>query len=632
LKQLPGQLELSLIYQNLGIKYMPSSPGCPPEFVPKTPARLPLLLYSLPFFGGCALLYSLGLIIGGLLAGGSFPRLLALLSGVLIFWLIWLSGKKPAYLYYTGLGTVTVLVAVGLLAAANLDDDYLRFNSISEEILKIIRSVSPFLDGLKMHRNTLAGMLAVFAPLSLAYGLLAPRRWERRLGLGNSLGLFGLLLVTNSRGGLATFIVGGLLVAGLGWRQVPASHRRRLVGWGLALSGIMGVYLIYSGQYQLFTLESLLNENGLSRLEIWKNSLYMLGDVPLTGYGPGNFQAVYPFYIDPSPVSGGASQEHSHNLFIQSYGEAGLAGLLAIAGVFCRWLALLWETLRRKACFAGADPAQQALTNVTGLGGLAALGSLFVYGLTEDSTWNGQFTPLFWLPMALVAGSYRRKALPAAFEPGLPAKFRPRFNKYLVVVAVVMLMLPVGWQLWGLALVNRAGLESQQIWLGSSRPQLTQIGELYRQAENITGWSGIPLRGEAWVALQQGDTEKAGWLLRQIIQNQPDDQRSLLLLGDLLAASGQPGGALALWRRASAAPIFVARGRRLLDSSDDTRSEPYFLQAQKIDPHLWDSYKYLTLLYQRHGRTAEAIVLLEQSQVFLPGDARPSAELSLLRH
>jgi hypothetical protein len=104
------------------------------------------------------------------------------------------------------------------------------------------------------------------------------------------------------------------------------------------------------------------------------------------------------------------------------------------------------------------------------------------------------------------------------------------------------------------------------------------------------------------------------------------------LLGDLLAATGQPDNALALWQRASAAPIFVARGRRLLDSPDDTRSEPYFLLAQKIDPHLWDSYQFLTMLYQRHGRTAQAIALLEQSEVFLPGDARLSAELNLLKH
>lgn len=599
------------------------------------PGNLPQALFTrLPLFGGSVLIYSLGLLLSGWLANGNPARTFWLAVSVALFWVVCLVSRKPAYLYYLGLGMTTFLSLVGWISAANLDDDYLRFNFISQEILKINRLLSPHLDGLTMHRNTLAGMLAVFGVLGLSYGLFARRRGVRWLGLANSLVMLLWLLITNSRGGLFAFVSGGALLIGLAWPHSSPRQRRYWLGWGLGLTILAGGYLVASGQYTLFTLDRLLNENGNSRLEIWKTTLYMLGEVPLTGFGPGNFEAVYPFYIDPSSLSGRFSQEHAHNIFLQTYGEAGLPGFLAMLMVFGRLVSLCGVAVKKEDYFGNSNnPAQKELCRLAGWGGLAASGTMFVFGLTEYNPWNGQFTFLFWFPLALAAGAYRREntGLHPVRDFTRPYKAAPLGGKLFLIIAGIFFMLLVTWQGWGLALVNRAGLESQSIWLGANNAQLDNINNLYRESKSSVGWTGVPYRGEAWVAVQKGDTARARQLLEQVIQGQPGDRRSLLMLGDLLAGAGQTAEALPLWRRAGAAALFVDRGRQLFGRDDDLASEPYFLHAIEIDPHLWDGYKFLVGLYQRHSRTPEAIALLEKARQFLPGDPRVLYELNLLK-
>src|SRR5690348_4005337 len=58
------------------------------------------LLFRLPLFGGSVLIYSLGLLLSGWLANGDPQRIFWLGVSVAVFWLTWLTGKKPVYLYY----------------------------------------------------------------------------------------------------------------------------------------------------------------------------------------------------------------------------------------------------------------------------------------------------------------------------------------------------------------------------------------------------------------------------------------------------------------------------------------------------------------------------------------------------
>jgi tetratricopeptide (TPR) repeat protein len=595
------------------------------------PARLPLFGYGM-------VLYGLGLLISAWFAHGNGVRVFWLVVSFLLFWVIWGIGRKTTYLYYLMLGFCTFLMLVGWICAGNLDDGYLRSNFISDQILRFDSQFSPHLEGLKMHRNTLAGMLAVFGVLALNYGLFASRSWVRWVGRFNCLSMFGLLLATNSRGGLIAFITGSVLLIALTWAGNSKISFRFIIIWGVILLTVTGLYLGASGQYQLFTPERLLNENGTSRLEIWGNTFYMLGDVPLTGFGPGNFEAVYPFYIDPAAVSGRASQEHAHNIFLQVYGETGLTGFLGIALIFSQLTRLIRRSfLKKELFFASPDPSekQNARAVLLGQGGLAASVTMFIYGLTEFNPWNEQFTFLFWLPLALVAAAHTRNRpgrlfiSPARVTRWYKAGSRPA--KLAVTSGGVILSGLLLWQSGGFATVNMAGLAGEQIWLGAGNTSPDSIEKLYRAAENSVGWTGVPRRGEAWVAWLKNDTDRAEQLLRGAINSQPGDRRSLLMLGDLVATTGKQAEAVTFWQRAQAAPLFVDRGRRILDSANDLGSEPYFLEAVEIDPYLWDGYYCLVMLYQRHDRTKDSIALLEKARPYFPGDPRLQDELNSLK-
>ncbi len=590
-------------------------------------------LQAWPLFGGTIVLYTVGLGLSWLVSGSELAKISGMGSAVLVFWLLYLLGQRLYWLYLAGLGLVLALSLVGVLALGQLDDDYLRVNSLSERVIEAVKRLGPNLEGLAMHRNTLAGMLAVFATLALAYMFFGQRWWER-IGAGLA-GLFmlGALVVTNSRGGLVAFAAGLVLIVALAWRDSKVKLRLVLAAGGLLLAaGAIG-YLLVSGQYRLFSPERLLNENGTGRVEIWKNTLYALGDVPLSGFGPGRFEAVYPFYLDPVSLSLLNSQEHSHNLFLQTYVEAGLLGLVAMLWVALVWGLELGRTLRSKRAETEMTPNLSQIRNVLLHGGLAAFGALLVYGVAEHSTWHSQFAFLFWVPLALVASASSTRPLKfwSGKWSGLQSQLsthRRRNGLALLLLAIVTLV--ASWQLWGLGQVNAASLEILKGWPANNSASLEQANQFYSNAATISGWTGVPARGQAWVALQQNNLTEASSYLKQRLAYDPKDRRSLLLLADLLSSQGQQAQALKLWQDAVAAPLYVARGRRLLDSPEDSRAEPYLLRATQIDPRLWDGYQFLVMLYQRHGRTSESIALLEKATSFFPNDPRPGQELNKL--
>ncbi len=556
-----------------------------------------------------------------------------MLLGVGLFWGVWRlsrSGLDPKRAYWLGLGLVGLLAIVSVLCLPMLNDDYIRFNGFSSGFIDVTRHLLPRLDWLSMHRNTLAGMLDVFIPLALAYTFCGQGRAERVLALSAALTMFVALLVVNSRGGLVSFGVGLAVLTWLGWRYFRPAVRRWVQITSLVVVLIAGIYLAGSGQYRLFSPERLLNENGHSRLEIWQNTFNLLADHPLTGLGPGQFQPLYSFYVDHSSLANRDSQEHAHNILLQSYVEAGLPGALGVIGVIGSWF-LLGRKIRKGGLLKELDQSSARTTLL--LGGMAAFGGQLAYGLTEHSTWNGQFTALFWTPLALVAC-----ALPSARSAFAQAENKskqkePLFRRRPWAVGLTSLglfVLLVG-PAWTLVQLNQAGLEKLKIWQGTGGDLATAI-RLYREAQGLAAWTNIPARGLAWLYWHDNQPEQAKEYLQEALQRQPGDRSSLLLLGDVLEKLGQPEVALQARREAGAAPIYLNRGRQVFDSSDDRGSEPYFKQALEIDPTFWEGYQFLVLLYQRHGRTTDSINLLNQAVKYLPDDPRPVESLARLKN
>jgi len=197
---------------------------------------------------------------------------------------------------------------------------------------------SPF--GPYVDRDHYAGLMEMLIPLSAAY-VLSRRKHAAFRGVL----WFGLLvpvvslLLTGSRGGvlalLAEFaILGWILV----YRYPQPGRHVGIAVVGLALVGAAALFFWLAPHFILDKLGSASNyiaETGQQgRVTLWKNSLGIVRDHPLTGTGMGSFVNAYTAYQTEAID---LTVEHAHNDYIEVLAETGLLGgalLLAALWLF----------------------------------------------------------------------------------------------------------------------------------------------------------------------------------------------------------------------------------------------------------------------------------------------------------
>jgi hypothetical protein len=212
--------------------------------------------------------------------------------------------------------------------------------------------------GFFLNRNHTAAYLVTGSVLAL--GLLVVgfrgRHWVAGGLAAAGLGLCasGFFFHSTSRGGILAFVGGALLwLAGLG-----RVHRSRplLVSFGSVFAAGLLLFLATPSAARKRTLITL----GLARapmpegvapvaapsdarLHIFRDTLSMVRDYPLTGSGLGSFRWVFPFYrksyLSDSPIS------HPESDWLMFAAEAGMPALLLLAGVV-GWLVQRIRKLR----------------------------------------------------------------------------------------------------------------------------------------------------------------------------------------------------------------------------------------------------------------------------------------------
>jgi len=103
--------------------------------------------------------------------------------------------------------------------------------------------------------------------------------------------------------------------------------------------------------FQLSTQNPLLNPHG--RLDVWRNTLHMIGDHYLTGVGPGNWKIVFPEYglntITIAGNEGGSTADGSiifqqpHNDILWVFAENGIGGIFFYLLLFIVPLIFAWK-------------------------------------------------------------------------------------------------------------------------------------------------------------------------------------------------------------------------------------------------------------------------------------------------
>lgn len=373
-----------------------------------------------------------------------------------------------------------------------------------------------------VHNNMAAGWVACLVPLAIA-GVLATAGWTRSLPWLAALALLvaGLQLY-GSRASLLGAAIALPVTAGLVLAQPrlararPPGRRLALLAGALVLAGALlplsdtARGLAKDAYYAGVKLTGIEVEDGAFRQILWRKTLVMAAERPLSGVGAGNFPVVFPRFERFQ-----APKPHAHNDLLQVLSELGLPGALL-------FLALLAGTalLLLRGLLGRTDPARHAL--LAGLAGSLAV--LFVGGLFE-------------VPCALAATQALLAwmlGLGGALQPG-GASSVPRASRLLGAVILAAGLLAAG--------LTAARLPAS--WLMARAEAAARAGELdaaealYTRAAALGTGAYHPWRTLGLIARQRGRLPEALEHMRRARALAPHAAERMVDEGDVLGDMGR---------------------------------------------------------------------------------------------
>lgn len=154
------------------------------------------------------------------------------------------------------------------------------------------------------------------------------------IALGSCFLLF-LLLLTQSYAVLLTLVA---LFSLIGIRYRAIISRKWLfifLSVGLLLMGFL--FFVSENKWQSVVMMS--DRSSISsRGMIWQSAWKMIGDNPILGIGPGNFQREYLEYQRYFPPYLEWSAPHPHNMFLDIWLEGGILGCIGLLILFFFWI------------------------------------------------------------------------------------------------------------------------------------------------------------------------------------------------------------------------------------------------------------------------------------------------------
>ncbi len=250
-----------------------------------------------------------------------------------------------------------------------------------------------------VNTNELAGVLVWLAPLMVAstLGLRRPLWRKHRLWYVSLLActglVLGVLVATQSRGGIVALLAGILTVAFLmvrsRWRIVLA-----------ILTGVLAITSVLAIRSAPESSDIFSDTLGLdSRLEIWERGIDALTDYPITGVSFNGFRrvvhALYPTFLVPESVD----LAHAHNHLLQTALDLGIPGLVAYLAIWFLSGVLIWEAMGRLRRSRSSDHPYYSL--LAGLGGSMIAG--WTFGLVDAIALGARPSFVWWLLLAMIA-------------------------------------------------------------------------------------------------------------------------------------------------------------------------------------------------------------------------------------
>jgi O-antigen ligase len=192
--------------------------------------------------------------------------------------------------------------------------------------------------------------------------------------------------MTLSKGALLIGVPAALLALGLTQRN----HRATWIALGAVM--VIGLLVLPFGFTERF--RSTLNlraGTAFFRLKLWRSTLSMIADYPLTGVGMDNFLYAYRSrYVLPSAWAE-LDLSHPHNLLFDAWTRLGIGGVAAVV-----WLGYaFFRTTWRQMDTAAGD--RRALL----LGLLAAMVGVLAHGMVDHAIFVTDLAFVFVLILAM---------------------------------------------------------------------------------------------------------------------------------------------------------------------------------------------------------------------------------------
>jgi O-antigen ligase len=240
--------------------------------------------------------------------------------------------------------------------------------------------------GLYGSPNNLALYLERAFPVLLAISWQGRNRASRLFYALAAIPISAALVMTLSKGALLFGVPASLLALGLVQRD-----RRAL--W-VAIVAVVAVALVVVPFAFTERFQSILNlraGTAFFRLKLWRSSLSMIGDQPLTGVGMDNFLYYYRSrYVLPS-AWGELDLSHPHNLILDAWTRLGIGGVVILV-----WLCVaFFRSVRQQLQTALAD--RRALL----LGLFAAMVAILAHGMVDHAVFLIDLSFVFALLLAM---------------------------------------------------------------------------------------------------------------------------------------------------------------------------------------------------------------------------------------
>lgn len=290
---------------------------------------------------------------------------------------------------YQQLRTMLTLAALGVAVAALYGcwQGYIGVEVVaSQQDLTLNEGMPGRIYSFFDNPNNFAEVLVMLTPLTGALTLNA-KGWRGKLlgvvALGLSLAAIGMTYSRSSWIGLVLAV--GIFLALMDWRFVPA----------VLVLGLCAIPLLPESIWnRILTIGNMEDSSARYRVAIYEDTGRLLRDYGLTGVGLGSDATKAVFRQYPTLYDGNYPI-HTHNNYLQMWGEVGIFGLLAFLSLM---LGQLKEGLQ---AFRRADKGLKRIMAAA----LGAMGGILVVGLVEYTWFYPRNMFIFWFLFGVIAAA-----------------------------------------------------------------------------------------------------------------------------------------------------------------------------------------------------------------------------------